>query len=136
MAKRMFVLSVMLLALAILPASGSAAKANPDDVPVEQFFSAIRDGNFKAATQHFSARMKALSPPGLKGSWDTVYGQVAPLLSWKILKHRNLPHDQDEVSVQLRFHNATADSIIVVNSKTGEITSVLFKQPTRREAPT
>ena len=132
----MFVLSVVLLALAIFPASGSAAKTNPDDVPVEHFFSAIRDGNFKAATQHFSTRMKALSPPGLKGSWDTVYGQVAPLLGWKILKRRNVPRDQDEISVELRFHNATAVSIIVVSSKTGEITSVLFKQPTPRETPT
>ena len=134
MTKRMLVLGVVFLALATFPASGSAAKANPDDVPVDQFFSAIRDGNFKAATQHFSTRMKALSPPGLKGSWDSVYGQVAPLLSWKILKRRNLPRDQDEVSVQLRFRNAIANSIIVVNSKTGEITSVLFKQPTSRAA--
>ncbi|MGH7925721.1 MAG: hypothetical protein ACREQH_14145 [Candidatus Binatus sp.] len=130
MRKRVFGLFVALLALAIYPATRSAAKANADDVVVDHFFSAIRDGNFKAATRHFSARMKALSPAGLKGSWNQVYADQVPLLGWKIFERQNLPQGHDEVRVQLRFHRgATADSTIVVKSPPGEITSVLFKLP-------
>ena len=129
MPKRIFVLGAVLLALAILPATRCAAKANPDDAVVNHFFTAIRDGNFDAATKHFSKRMKALSPAGLKGSWDQVYKSEGPLLSWNIFERQNIPNDHDEVSVQLRFRRSTANSIIVVASKTGEITSVLFKLP-------
>ena len=129
MLKRTFVLGTVLLALAILPATQCAAKANADDAVVTHFFSAIRDGNFSAATRNFIARMKALSPTGLKGSWDQVYASEGPLLDWKIFERQSLLKGQDEISVQLRFRRSTANSIIVVASKTGEITSVLFKLP-------
>src|ERR1700692_358430 len=129
MLKRTLVLGVVLLALAIFPSTRCAAKANPDDAVVTNFLSAIRDRNFDAATRHFSKRMKAMSPAGLKGSWNQVYAQEGPLLSWEIFERQNLPNGRDEISVQLRFHHATANSIIVVNSQTGEITSVLFKLP-------
>ena len=129
MPKRKFVLGILFLALAIFPATRSAAKAGADDVLVDHFFSAIRDGNFNAATKHFSKRMQALSPAGLKGSWNQVYAQEGPLLGWKIFQRQNLPDSHDEISAQLRFHHATANSIVVVNSQTGEITSVLFKLP-------
>ena len=129
MPKRIFVLGAVLLALAILPATRCAAKANADDAVVNHFFTAIREGNFDAATKHFSKRMKALSPAGLKGSWDQVYANQGPLLDWKIFERQSLPKGHNEVSVQLRFRRSTANSIIVVASKTGEITSVLFKLP-------
>ena len=130
MPKRIFALSVLFLALAISPATRcAAAKANADDAVVNHFFSAIRDGNFNAATKPFSARMKALSAAGLKGSWNQVYANEAPLLSWKIFQRQNIPNGHDEVSVQLKFGRSTANSIIVVASQTGEITSVLFKLP-------
>ena len=129
MPKRRFVLGVLFLALAIFPATRSAAKAGADDVLVDHFFSAIRDGNFNAATKHFSKRMQALSPAGLKGSWNQVYAQEGPMLGWKIFQRQNLPDSHDEISVQLRFHHATANSIVVVKSQRGEITSVLFKLP-------
>ena len=73
--------------------------------------------------------MKALSPAGLKGSWNQVYAQEGPLLGWKIFERPNIPNGRDEVSVQLRFRRSTANSIIVVASQTREITSVLFKLP-------
>src|SRR6266481_4437163 len=129
MLKRIFVLSVTLLTLAIFPSSRCAAKANPHDTAVNHFFAAVRDSNFDAATQHFNEQMKELSPAGLKGSWNQLYANEGPLLSWKIFERQNFPNDRDEVSVQLKFHRSTANSIIVVNSKTGEITSVLFKLP-------
>jgi uncharacterized protein len=129
MPKRRFVLGVLFLALAIFPATQSAAKAGDDDLLVDHFFSAIRDGNFNAATKHFSKRMQAFSPAGMKGSWNQVYAQEGPMLDWKIFQRQNLPGSHDEISVQLRFHHATANSIIVVNSQTAEITSVLFKLP-------
>ena len=130
MPKRIFVLSVLFMTLAIFPASrSSAATANPDDAVVNHFFSAIRDGNFSAATNHFSHEMKALSPAGLKGSWNQVYANEVPLLSWKIFQQQNFPNGNDEVSVQLRFGRSTANSIIVVATERGEITSVLFKLP-------
>lgn len=129
MPKRMIVLGAVFLALAILPAARCAAEANPDDAVVDHFFTAVRDGKFGAATRHFSARMKALSPAGLKGSWNQVYAQEGSLVGWKIFERQNLPNGRDEVSVQLRFHSSTANSIIVVASQTGEITSVLFKLP-------
>ena len=103
-----------------------------DDLLVDHFFSAIRDGNFNAATKHFSKRMQALSPPGLKGSWNQVYAQEAPMLGWKIFQHQNLPDSHDEISVQLKFHYATANSIIVVNSQTGEITSKVIPSSCQR----
>ncbi len=129
MPKRKLVLGALFLALAIFPAARSFAKAGADDAAVDRFFSAIRAGNFNAATKHFSARMKALSPAGLKGSWNQVYAQQGPLLGWKIFQRQNIPNSYDEISVQLRFHHATANSIVVVNSQTAEITSVLFKLP-------
>jgi dienelactone hydrolase len=125
----MIVLSAIFLALAILPAARCAADANPDDAVVDHFFSAVRDGNFSAATQHFNALMKQTSPAGLKGSWDQLYAQEGPLLGWNIFERRKYANGSDELSVKLRFHRATADSIIVVAPSTGEITSVLFKLP-------
>jgi uncharacterized protein len=129
MPKRMFALGAVFLALAILPATRCAAQASSGDVLVNHFFTAVRDGDFSAATKHFSARMKALSPRGLKGSWTQVYANEGPLLGWKIFQHRSLPDGHDEVSVQLRFRHSTANSIIVVNPPAGEIRSVLFKLP-------
>ncbi|MGB3550565.1 MAG: alpha/beta fold hydrolase [Candidatus Binatus sp.] len=129
MPKRMFVLGVAFFALAIFSATRCAAKANAEDVIVDHFFSAIRDGNFKAATSHFSAKMKALSPAGLKGSWNQVYASQGRLRSWKIFERQSLPKGGDEFRVQLRFSRATANSIIVVAAQTGEIKSVLFKLP-------
>jgi len=125
----------VLLTLAIFPATRCAAKANPGDAVVDHFFSAIRDANFKAATDHFSARMKALSPPGLKGSWDHVYANQGPLLSWKILQRQKLPKGDDEVTVQLRFRHSTATSAIDLAPTTNEITSVLFKSPGLQPKP-
>jgi hypothetical protein len=125
----MFVLGVAFLALAIFPATRCAAKANAEDLVVDHFFSAIRDGDFSAATTHFSAKMKALSPEGLKGSWNQVYGSQGRLRSWKIFERQNLPKGRDEARVQLRFPRSTANSIVVVASQTGEITSLSFKLP-------
>ena len=122
----MFVLSVAFLALAIIPATRCAAKADATDALVNRFFAAVRDGDYTSATKHFSARMKALSPQGLKGSWIQVYADEGPLLSWKIFEHLTLTNDRDEIRVQLKFHRSTAYSAIVVNPQTGEITSVLF----------
>ncbi len=129
MLKRVSVLCVALVALAIAPATRCAAKTDADDARVDHFFSAVRADNFSEATEHFSARMKALSPQGLKGSWSQAYADEGVLLSWKIFEHQTLPDGKDEVRVQLRFHQSTAYSTIVVNPQTGEITSVLFKQP-------
>ena len=129
MPKRMFVLGVVFLALTIFPATRCAAKANADDLAVDNLFSAIRDGNFSAATSHFNARMKAFSPAGLKGSWSQVYAGQGPLLSWKIFERQNLTKGGDEVRVQLRFHRSTANSVVVVAPQTGEITGLWFKLP-------
>ena len=130
MPKRIFVLSVLFLTLAIFPATrSSAATVNADDAVVNHFFSAIRDGDFNAATKPFSHRMKAMSPAGLKGSWNQVYANEGPLLSWEIFQRQNIPNGKDEVSVQLKFRRSTANSIIVVATQSGEITSVLFKLP-------
>ncbi len=129
MLKRMFMLGAALLALAIFPVTRCAAKASVDDAAVDQVFSAIRDGNFTAATEHFSARMKALSPAGLKGSWNQVYGSQGPLLSWKIFERQTLLKGNVELRVQLRFRRSTANSIVVVAAQTGEIRSLLFKLP-------
>ena len=132
MLKRRFALLAVLAALAIVPATRCLAHANADDAVVNHFFSAIRDNDFKAATAHFSARMKALSPAGLKGSWKQVYTSEEPLLSWKIFEEQNLPEGHDELRVQLKFRRASANSVVVVKTQTGEITSVLFKLPVTR----
>src|SRR5260370_32464754 len=116
MLKRILLLSAALLTLAIFPATRCAAKADADEAIVNHFFSAIRDGNFNAATEHFSTRMKGLSAAGLKGSWDQVYGNEGPMLTWKIFERQNLPKGNDEVRVQLRFCPSTANSIIIFNS--------------------
>jgi uncharacterized protein len=126
---RKLALHIVLAVLAIVPATRCLANINADDAVVNHFFSAIRDNDFKAATAHFSARMKALSPAGLKGSWKQVYTSEEPLLSWKIFQRQNLPEGHDELRVQLRFRRASANSVVVVKTQTGEITSVLFKLP-------
>lgn len=129
MLKRTLALSVVLMTLAIFPAARCAAKAGADDAVVDHFFAAVRAGKFDEATKHFSTRMKALSPAGLKGSWNQVYPNEGRLVSWKIFERQELPKGNDEIRVQLRFERATANSFVVVRSETGEITSVLFKQP-------
>src|SRR5580704_3307882 len=91
MLKRKFTSLAVLAALAIVPATRCLANTNADDAVVNHFFSAIRDNDFKAATAHFSVRMKALSPAGLKGSWKQVYTSEEPLVSWKIFQRQNLP---------------------------------------------
>ncbi len=106
-----------------------AAPSHSQQVAVDNLFSAIRDGDFSAATSHFSARMKVLSPAGLKGSWNQVYASQGPLLSWKIFERQNLPDRGDELTVQLRFRRSTANSTVAVASQTGEITGLWFKLP-------
>jgi dienelactone hydrolase len=128
MLKHTVALGVLLTAVAIFPAARCAAKAGADDTIVDHFFAAVRDGNFNEATKHFSARMKALSPAGLRGSWNQVYANEGRLLGWKIFERQDLLGGHDEIRVQLRFTRATASSFVVV-SKAGEITSVIFKQP-------
>lgn len=122
-------LAAAFLALAIFPATRCAAKASVDDAAVDHVFSAIRAGDFTAATKDFSARMKVLSPAGLKGSWNQVYAAEGPLLSWKIFERQTLLKDNLELRVQLRFRHSTANSVVVIAAQTGEIRSLLFKLP-------
>jgi uncharacterized protein len=129
MLKHTLALGLLLIAVAIFPATQCAAKTGADDIVVDHFFAAVRAGKFDEATKHFSARMKALSPAGLKGSWNQVYANEGRLLSWKIFERQSLPEGHDEIRVELRFPRAAANSFVVVKSQTGEITSVLFKQP-------
>ena len=127
MSTRTIVLAAALLVLAILPATRCAADA--DDTAVDQVFSALRDGNFSAATAHFNHTMKAaLSPAMLETAWKQTYADQGPLLSWKILERQNLPGG-DEVSVQLNFEHASAISTLAVASQNGEIASLFFKLP-------
>ena len=129
MLKRTFMLSVAILALALSPATQTAAKGSAEDLTVDHFFSAIRDNNFDAATSHFSARMKAFSPAGLKASWNEFYKDEGPLLSWNIFERQTYSNGRVEARVQLRFHSSTANSMVVVDPPKEEITSVLFKMP-------
>ena len=127
MSTRTILLAAGLLVLAIFPATRCAADA--DDTAVDQVFSAIRDGNFGAATAHFNHTMKAaLSPAMLETAWKQTYADQGPLLSWKILERQNLPGG-DEVSVQLNFERASAISTLAVASQNGEIASLFFKLP-------
>jgi len=125
MSQRTFLLGVAFVALAIFPATRCAA--NADDLAVSQLFSAIRDGDFSVATEHFSATMKAaLSPAALEAAWKQTYAGQGPLLSWKILDRQNISGG-DEVSVQLTFQSSTAISMLAVASQTGEVSSLYFK---------
>ena len=117
------------MTLAVFPAARCAAKTGAEDTVVDHFFAAVRAGKFDQATKNFSTRMKALSPAGLKGSWNQLYANEGRLISWKIFERQSLPQGHDEIRVELRFARATANSFVVVKSQTGEITSVLFKQP-------
>src|SRR5260370_16724753 len=112
MLKRILLLSAALLTLAIFPATRCAAKADADEAIVNHFFSAIRDGNFNAATEHFSTRMKGLSAAGLKGSWDQVYGNEGPMLPWKIFELQHPPKSNSQVPLQPRFRPPTPISLI------------------------
>jgi hypothetical protein len=130
MLKRMSALAFVLAALATFSSTRALAKASADDAVIDHFFSAIRNGNFNEATSHFSARMKGISPAGLKGSWNQVYAAAGPLRSWKIFERQELPSGYHEIRVQLFFPRATtANSIFLVNPQNGEINSVLFKLP-------
>jgi hypothetical protein len=51
------------------------------------------------------------------------------MLSWKIFQRQNIPNGHDEVGVQLEFRRSTANTVIIVGTQRGEITSVLFKLP-------
>jgi dienelactone hydrolase len=132
MVKRVFVVGIAAIALGIVFASRCAGDV--DDAAVEQLFSSIRDGNFSAATVHFSATVKAaLSPAMLESAWKQSYGDQGPLLNWKILDRNNVPGG-DEVSVQLVFERSTAISTLAVATETGEIGSLFFK-PAKSSAP-
>jgi dienelactone hydrolase len=125
MAKRMFAVGIASVVMAIVFANRCAGDV--DDTAVEQLFSAIRDGNFSAATAHFNGTMKAaLSSAALESAWKQTYGEQGPLLSWKVLDRNSLPGG-DEISVQLTFQRATAISTVAVASQTGEIGSLFFR---------
>src|SRR5262250_424094 len=121
MFRRIFRLGAVLLAIAILPVATFAAAPSANDAFVDDFFAAIRGDNFKKATAHFNAKMKALSPEGLQASWKQSYESQGPLLRWQIFEHQTVQNGRQEVRVQLKFRSATANSIIVVDPKTREI---------------
>jgi dienelactone hydrolase len=128
----MFVVGIATVVLAIVFPNRCAGDV--DDSAVEQLFSAIRDGNFGAATAHFNGTMKAaLSSAALESAWKQTYADQGPLLSWKILDRNNVPGG-DEISVQLTFHRASAISTLAVASQTGEIGSLFFR-PAQSSAP-
>src|SRR5258705_10873448 len=90
MSTRTFLLGAAILVLAIFPATRCAADAS--DTAVDQVFSALRDGDFNAATAHFNVTMRAgLSPAALEAGRKQAYGDQGPLLSWKIIDRQNLP---------------------------------------------
>ncbi len=125
MPRRILVMGLATIAFAIVFANRCAGDA--DDAAVDQLFSAIRDGNFSAATAHFNGTMKAALPAAtLEAAWIKTYAEQGPLLSWKILDRQNLPGGH-EISVQLNFQHTSAISTVAVASQTGEIGSLFFK---------
>jgi uncharacterized protein len=100
-----------------------------DQASVDQLYSAIRDGNFNAATSNFSDVMKAALPPDkLQTAWQQTFGNEGPLRSWKIVD-RTPVAGGDEIAVELDFDHSTAISTVAVAAATGQIGSLFFKLP-------
>jgi uncharacterized protein len=127
MTRRWIVAAALVCAL-ILPFAVRCA-GDVDPASVDQLYSAIRDGNFSAASSNFSAVMKtALPPDKLQAAWQQTFGNEGPLRSWKIVDRTPVPGG-DEIAVELDFDHSKAMSTIAVASSTGEIGSLLFKLP-------
>jgi uncharacterized protein len=127
MTRRLIVAVTIVLALILPPAVRCAA--DTDQASVDQLYSAIRDGNFTAATSNFSSAMKtALPADKLQSAWQKTYGNQGPLRSWKIVDRTPVPGG-DETTVELEFDHSKAMSTVAVASGTGEIGSVAFRFP-------
>jgi len=132
MTRRWIVAAALVLGL-ILPFRVRCA-GDVDQTSVDQLYSAIRDGNFSAASSDFNPVMKAALPPDkLQAAWQQTFGNEGTLRSWKIAERTPVPGG-DEIAVELDFDHSTAMSTVAVASATGEIGSLFFKLP-KSKAP-
>jgi uncharacterized protein len=127
MTRRSIIAAAVVFAV-ILPFAARCA-GDVDQASVDQLYSAIRDGNFSAATSNFNPVMKAaLSANKLQAAWQQTFGREGPLRSWKIVD-RTPVLGGDEIAVELDFDHSTAMSTVAVASASGEIGSLFFKLP-------
>jgi uncharacterized protein len=125
---RRWIVAAALVAAVILPFAVRCA-GDVDQASVDQLYSAIRDGNFSAATSNFSDVMKAaLTPDKLEKAWQQTFGNEGPLRRWKIVDRSPVPGG-DEIAVELDFDHSTAMSTVAVASASGKIGSLFFKLP-------
>ena len=108
------------------------------DLRCNEFLTALRAGDFSAATSHFDATMKAgLGPDKLGSTWNTMTAANGKLLSWEIAQHAT-EGNEEIVLAPLKFERTSALAAqISVTAQTGEISGLYFvPAPSAAPAPT
>jgi uncharacterized protein len=97
------------------------------DQRCDELMSALRDGQFDAASAHFDSAVKAaLSPQQLGAVWHGLTSADGKLVSWEIARRTSLS-GQDVVFAPLKFErNSELALVLAVNPQTGEISGIHF----------
>jgi hypothetical protein len=104
-----------------------AASADTSDQRCDQLFTALRDGDFAAATSHFDPAMKAgLSPDQLGQLWMGLVAADGKLLKWEVIQRGKIP-GIDVRSVELGFEHGKQISTVSVRPESGEIAGLYFR---------
>ena len=117
-----------------MPASSSGTA----DLRCNELLTALRAGDFSAATSHFDSTMKAgLTPDKLGSTWNAMVATNGKLLSWEITQHANTG-GEEIVLAPMKFERTSALAAqVAVNSQTGEISGFYFvPSPGAAPAPT
>lgn len=120
----------------ILASAASAISADSADSRCDELLTALRDGNFTAATSHFDPRMKAaLSADALGQVWLQIVAANGKLQKWEIIQRGKI-NGVDVRIVELTFEHGQQISTISVRPKNNELAGLYFKPFTGTPAST
>jgi uncharacterized protein DUF3887 len=121
--------SLVTISLAVVMFAGSFAafSAISVDLRCDELLSALRDGNFTAATAHFDPTMKAaLSPDMLGKVWLQIVSDNGKLEKWDVIQKGKI-NGIDVRMIELTFEHGKQISTISVRSESGEVAGLYFK---------
>src|SRR5882757_1746324 len=115
------------LAVLILAGSVVALSAISADARCDELLSALRDGNFTAATEHFDPTMKAgLSADALGKVWLQIVADNGKLQKWDVIQKGKI-NGIDVRMIELTFEHGKQISTISVRPESGEVAGLYFK---------
>ncbi|MFZ0247062.1 alpha/beta fold hydrolase [Candidatus Binatus sp.] len=126
MAKQRILLLAAIFVLEAVMAGWHPANASTDS-RVNELFTALRDGKFAKATEHFDPTMKAaLSADQLSTVWLQIVADKGKLEKWKIVRRGQMA-GIEVVGVVLTFEHGKLLSTVSVRPESDEIAGLYFK---------